>query len=95
MTVKMRTPSTLGFAAALASAVVPHAYAARTPDSPPPLAPESGYTPGAPDELEPWTKLDSRVPNLFAQERVGLGGRRFRLFLLKTIPAVLSGRGAY
>ena len=55
MTVKMRTPSTLGFAAALASAVVPHAYAARTPDSPPPLAPASGYTPGAPDELEPWT----------------------------------------
>jgi len=52
----MRTPSTLGFAAALASAVVSHAGTARTSDSPPPLAPESGHTPGAPDEIEPWTR---------------------------------------
>jgi hypothetical protein len=33
MTVKMRTPSTPGFAAALASAVVSHACAARTSDT--------------------------------------------------------------
>ena len=52
MTVKMRTPSTLGFAAALASAVIAHGGAPRTPDNPPPQARVFGYTPGVPyDDL--------------------------------------------
>lgn len=32
-----------------------------------------------------WIKLDSRGPIFFLQERVGLGGRRFRIFKFRTM----------
>ena len=39
-------------------------------------------------------KLDSRGPVLFAQERVGRGGRRFRLIKLRTMTVDAEQRRA-
>ena len=40
-----------------------------------------------------WIKLDSRGPVFFLQERVGLGGRRFRIFKFRTMVPDAEQRG--
>ncbi|MEK7831472.1 MAG: sugar transferase [Acidobacteriota bacterium] len=40
-----------------------------------------------------WIKLDSRGPAFFLQERVGLGGRPFRIFKFRTMVADAEQRG--
>ncbi len=41
-----------------------------------------------------WVKLDSPGPALYAQERVGLNGRRFRMLKFRTMRADAEARGA-